>query len=297
MKRAIFKGKNLLSYTIFTIIGAVALGFASFLFDPKPDNLNRVIASGFVGGVLGWMYELARDLYELAAELKKEATTLIELSHNRLNDVCRYLDYQEKPLKMLLRANSHAGTMGKLLTASLNDQFRHIAYVYENQYLTYLNSAIGESDCFEGVNRQPIRWFKNTASGSAYLQRLRDKRMSKKLRIFIIDEEDESAMHEDLENQELMSFYWSNTGVDVETYWVSKALLNRTYVPNIDIPDDFALYDESFLIRYDPVYRTLTFDVLETGKRYPESIIFSKLEEQLDLKQTAPFMRIEPPIS
>ncbi len=294
MRKPTFKKKSVLSYTIVTVIGAVALGIASFLLDPKPDSLNRVIASSFVGGVLGWMYELAKDLYELATELKKEAATLIEVSQNRLEDVCKYLDYQEKPLKMLLRAKNHAGTMGTLLTASLNDKFRHIAYVYENQYLTYLNSAIEESDCFEGVNRQIIRWFRDTPSGASYLQRLRDKKMNEKLRIFIIDDEDETKMNEDLANQDLMDFYWSNTGKDVQTYWVSKASLRKTYVPNVDIPDDFALYDKSFLIRYDPVYRTLTFDLIEAGYRYPESVIFSKLKEQLELKQVNPFIKIEP---
>jgi hypothetical protein len=285
---------NWQSRASWAVIGALALGVASFFLDPKPDNLYRVAASAFVGGVLGWMYDLAKDLYQSASNLKREASELIDLSRQKLQDVSHYLDYQDRPLKMLLRANSHASIISRLLSASLNDQYSHIAYVYENQYLDYLNSAIEVSNCFEGVHRQPIRWFKETENGAFYLQRLRDKKMNKKLRIIIVDDEDKPNMEADLSNQDLMNFYWSNTGENVETYWTSRSVLVSTYIPNIDIPDDFALYDRSLLIRYDPVYRTLTFDFLDTTISCPERLIFKKLQEQLDLNSARPFLKIEP---
>ncbi len=115
--------------------------------------------------------------------------------------------------------------------------------------------------------------------------------MRLKIRILIINDEEAAHMQEDLANADIMRYYWSNTGEDVKTFWLLVSTFRRNF-PELRVPEDFALYDEQLLIKYDEERQTVTFDVLENMS--DEAQVFKKLEQQLDLKTTVPFIEILP---
>jgi hypothetical protein len=98
--------------------------------------------------------------------------------------------------------------------------------------------------------------------------------MQKKIRIFILD--DVQPMLEDLKDQGLMDFYWTNSS-DVRSFWISAATFDNDY--HLPVPKDFALYDGELLIQYDSGLQTLKFDQLSQDA--PENQLFQRLEEQL----------------
>ena len=115
--------------------------------------------------------------------------------------------------------------------------------------------------------------------------------MKEKLRIFVIDEADLQAMEEDLHDEELMAFYWESTGIDVKTYWITVRELQKRFQPALEVPSDFALYDEELFIKYDLSVQTLFFDVIQSGNSCRE--IFRGLAEQERNRLKALFIRIE----
>lgn len=263
--------------------GVILVEVVNFLLDPPsaadPVDWSAVAAVAVVGAIIGWMYELARSM-----------TALINRSLAQFEALSNKLEYQEQALSMLLRCRRHGEALSELLSDSIGKNFRNIAFVDENRYLHYLTTAIHHSDGFEGVQRKPVRWFEQEGT-APYLRHLRERRMRTKTRVFVIDDGDEGAMRADLDNPQTMSYYWSHTGTDVRTFWITQSTFRRSF-RGLDVPDDFALYDKQLLIAYDPDRQVVTFDLLEPGSS--EHRIFDKLREQLDLGATTPFLEISP---
>jgi hypothetical protein len=64
-----------------------------------------------------------------------------------------------------------------------------------------------------------------------------------------------------------MDLYWVNTGRETQTYWIPSSVLKDNYA-DLSVPNDFALYDDQLLIKYNEQYRTLDFDVINNDAVY-----------------------------
>lgn len=231
------------------------------------------------GGVLGWMYGLLSETNKLLSD-----------SENNLDKITQKLRYQEDAFNMLLNSR-HMDTMSQLLEDSLKTQCRNIAFVNENKYLDYLQLAIKESRKYFGVQRHPVRWF-NENNRLEYLKLLKSKSMESKIRIFLIDDNDIDKMAEDINDSDIMTKYWESTGEEVKTFWISTEDFKKEY-RTLNIPDDFALYDEELIIRYQIEYQTLTFDLLEKEENLEKQIL-ARIENQIKNDYLQPFQKITP---
>lgn len=214
-----------------------------------PSHLGAIA----VGGLLGWMYELLRELSAATTESLRRISTMIGK-----------IEYQDDALSMLTACPRHNEVLTRLVKASMKENFRNVPYVGEAAYLDYLGNAIEHSGGFQGVQRRSLRWFRDN-SANAYLHTLRDRRMDSKTRIFVIDDADVPAMEQDLRDPELLAYYWENGG-EIDSYWISVERFRRQF-PGQRIPDDFALFDGSLLIAYDIERQVLTFNLLKESSR------------------------------
>jgi hypothetical protein len=250
-----------------------------------PDNYfkspPKVIFSFIIGAAIGWMYEVIKQQSELLFE-----------SFSQLDNLSKSLEYQQEALTMLLKCRRHGEALTALLSDSIGEKYRYIAFVNETTYLSYLVKAIKHSNRYEGVQRKPVSWFKD-AQGfrKNYLNTLRDQQMRLKIRIFVIDDEDLAQMKHDLSDSDLMDYYWSNTGIDVKTFWISSSSFKRNF-PEHKLVEDFALYDGQLLIKYDEDRQTVIFDVLENLSE--EAHIFKRLQQQTELNISGPFTEVKP---
>ena len=246
----------------------------------KPEWVSFILAA-ITGAVIGWAYRLATGLRRFT----EEALT-------RLETATHALEFQEEPLKMLTSTRRHAETLGLLLSDSLKEKYRFISYVDENKYLGCLMSAISDSRKFEGIQRQPVRWFRsdNDRATDTYLKTLREQKMKEKVRIFIIDDDQVDEMKQDLADTELMTFYWQSTGADVKSYWITVSQIVKHYPIIRLVPKDFGLYDEELFIEYDAPKQTLYFDIIQSNGDRRE--IFRKLADQEKNNMDHPFIKI-----
>ena len=263
------------SYLLPALIGAILFEIINYALDPSNyfHTPSRAIFSFIIGAVLGWMYEVIRQQSEL-----------VSVSMSRFDILSNALEYQQEALTMLLKDRRHGVALTALLSASI--QGHHIAFVNENQYLGYLIKAIEHSAKFQGVQRSPVRWFREHAN---YLNVLRSQSMKSKTRIFIIDDTLAEQMKQDLNDEELMELYWKNTGEEVKTFWIQSSVFKEHFHQD-NVPEDFALYDEQLLIKYDVQHQILTFDVLQSTNAEQE--IFKQLREQINIKSATPFIEI-----
>jgi hypothetical protein len=232
-----------------------------------PSHLLAIV----VGILGGWIFELFRQL------LSATSDSLTELSglNASLGALTERIDYQETALGMLTSCPRHNDALTKLIRSSMSDNFRNIPYVGPADYLRYLRSAIEHSDGYEGVQRNTLRWYKERGA-TAYLIDLKSKRMKFKTRLFIIEDEEVDQMERDLDDPELLTFYWEHTG-EVASYWIAESDFQRNY-PSLPVPRDFALYDHTLLISYDEARQILSFDVIDP-EQSPETQIFRTLDE------------------
>lgn len=263
------------SYLLPALIGAILFEIINYALDPSNyfHTPSRAIFSFIIGAVLGWMYEVIRQQSEL-----------VSVSMSRFDILSNALEYQQEALTMLLKDRRHGIALTALLSASI--QGHHIAFVNENQYLGYLIKAIEHSAKFQGVQRSPVRWFREHAN---YLNVLRSQSMKSKTRIFIIDDTLAEQMKQDLNDEELMELYWKNTGEEVKTFWIQSSVFKEHFHQD-SVPEDFALYDEQLLIKYDVQHQILTFDVLQSTNAEQE--VFKQLLEQINIKSATPFIEI-----
>ena len=198
----------------------------------------------------------------------------------------------------MIRIASQDQLHTKVLRELLGDSMKecpYIANVSRNQYFSYLKLAIGQSDSFQGVVCQPIReWFTKNPDDLLYLQTLRDQRMALKQRIFIINDKDEEIMKKDLKKgSAAIRKYWENTGRDVQTFWILRSKFKEM---KLKIADDFSLYDNQLLIKYDVDERIVTFDVQGDEHNYADEqkLFANHLQPQVAVEATGPFTRVDP---
>jgi hypothetical protein len=228
-----------------------------------------------VGGLLGWMYELLRELSKATTSSVREITSLTSK-----------ISYQDEALTMLLSCPRHNDVLTMLIAASMRDNFRNVPYVGVGDYLRYLAKAIEHSGEFQGIQRKPLHWFRETST-AGYLEVLRDRKMARKTRIFVIDQDDVAGMEEDLADQEVLDYYWEHGG-DVESYWISTDQFKK-HCPRLRLPDDFGLYDGALLIAYDADRQVLTFNLVADGST--EKRIFDS-QRELEKRGVPAFKRI-----
>jgi hypothetical protein len=240
---------------VLEVILTVSIGLGkAFTLDQVPSHLAALV----VGGLGGWVFELMRELTTAAADAI-ETVTVLQASVAALT---ANITYQDAALGMLTRSPRHNAALTLLLQASMSDNFRNIPLIGVPKYLEFLKVAIEHSDGYEGVQRQPLRWYKVTGAGS-YLVDLRKRDMSFKRRLFIVDDDQVEQMTEDLADDEILDYYWRNTG-EVKSYWLTVSEFKRNF-PGRRIPRDLALYDRQLLVAYDETNQLLSFDVVKAG--------------------------------
>jgi hypothetical protein len=240
----------------------------------------HLIVGLFIGGILGGMFHITREMQNA-----------LDLSIGQLDDVSKAIKFQKRALVMLLKSGHFGGLLERLIRDSIVSKFTHIAFVSPIEYLTYLIDAIQYSNSYHGIQRKPIYWFKEN-SAEVYLRTLRSKKMAEKVRIFLIDDAEVEMMLENLNESSIMDWYWENTGITVQTYWIACRDFDRHW-PGLIHREDFALYDRTLLIKYDETRQVLSFDLVEDSR--PESLIFNKLKEQVRAGIDVPFRKITPP--
>ncbi|MCP4896776.1 MAG: hypothetical protein GY906_07335 [bacterium] len=244
-----------------------------------------------IGGFIGWLFRTVRNMKNDA----EYAKTSIDRSMKQLDEFERTFVHQlrhffkQNPFSIFLEESVHSGVLGSLIRDSIECMNGKVYKVHENKYLLYLKEAISHSDTYLGVQRRPVRWFRDTTGAPEYLTDLQNREMKSKRRIFVIDSNEVQDMKEDLENKELMEFYWLNTGDNVETFYIEEFALRDTISLNGGI-SDFALYDDHLLIRYDPQSRIVSYDLLSESLVERQLVHF--LEEQLEANRDSPFVRI-----
>jgi len=251
-----------------------------YKFVAHSSVLNALIGA-FIGGAIGVAYEVSKQLRE----------TLERLEHVSTLATARVSLLTALPIAEILEESpSHLEVLCQLIGDSLKN-VRFIANVDSIRYLTYLGKAVELSSEYEGIQRYPISWFKERQNAAVYLNRLRDRRMQRKLRLFLIDDKDEPAMQHDLQDGELLSFYWQHTG-DVASYWITLSDLRALGLPAVD---DCALYDRRLLIQYDETRSVLGFEFGKGGQIGNSSKVFGRLREQIELQALLPFKEIPHP--
>jgi hypothetical protein len=267
------------------LIGALALETVLIFSEGLKDafSVQRIpdhLAALVVGTLIGWMYELLRELHR-AADLSLQQ---FEMMRTSIESLTGKIKYQDEALSMLTSCPRHNEALTALIKTSMGDNFRNIPYIGEADYLRFLTKAIEHSDGYEGVQRNPISWFRKYPP---YLDALREQRMSYKTRIFILDEDDIPEMERNLSDPQLLSFYWEHTG-SVDSYWISVADF-RKHCPRLAVPADFGLYDGQLLIAYDGERQILTFNTLSANS--PERRIFA-IQRELHERNVPAFRAI-----
>jgi hypothetical protein len=239
------------------VVVIFAAGFReAFTVKQIPVHLVALL----VGGLGGWLFELFREMTEATAEIMRVADSM----QTSMLALTTRITYQDEALQMLTSCPRHNEALSSLLRASMSDNFRNIPLVGTSAYLDFLRKAVEHSDGYEGIQRKPLSWFKETGAG-AYLSDLKSRNMKYKKRIFIIDQADEAQMRLDLADETTLRYYWNHTGA-VMTYWMAASDFMANF-PGENIPKDLALYDRQLLISYDENTRMLSFDILNDNDR------------------------------
>jgi hypothetical protein len=253
-------GLNVVRLALVAVVGALILevvvtfsvGYRhAFTLDQIPSHLAALL----VGSMGGWLFELFREQSMATNESLRNVRAL----QTSVEALTTKITYQDEALSMLIECPRHNDALTALIKASMSENFRNIPLVGVPRYLDLLGRAIDHSDRYEGIQRKPFRWYKETGAGS-YLTDLRDRPMRLKLRLVLVDVSDLDDMREDLEDEEVMRYYWNHTG-DVQTYWMTVSEF-REHFPQRRVPSDMALYDRQLWFAYDERNQMLTFDVL-----------------------------------
>jgi len=248
-----------------------------------PSSLAFLIV-GFAGG---WLFELFKAQSEVT---DASVRTLADVQDN-VARLTRRMTYQDRALTMLLDVPRHNEVLTELIKASMNDNFRNIPDVGVAAYLRVLGLAVSHSERYEGIQRNPFRWYRDTDAGH-YLDCLRDKPMSIKTRLVLVDDDDVEALEKDLASPEVMEYYWRHTG-NVATYWMSVSDFRNAF-PGRDVPRDSALYDRQLLIAYDESRQLLKFDVLEDGNDMGR--LFDDLQ-YINSRHAPALRQVQPPVT
>ncbi len=248
--------------------GGVALGFLLVSTLPEivmvsvnPARFDlanfsvRVLVGVLISLIAGYLFRSANKLGEAA-----------EGSLSKLEGLHAAHDYYLQQRELIEQTRNYGGLVQKLLNESVAEQHLMIARVTDTRYLLWLEEAVASCQHYFTIQRRPPSWFSNRdGEGRLFLQTLRDKPMISKIRIFVVDSEEE--MIEELADEQVMGFYWSNTGRDVKTFWITKQKLRRFLgARHLDFPD-MVLCDNELLFRYEHEYLLLRFHVIEKRPR------------------------------
>jgi hypothetical protein len=255
----------------------------------RNELASEVLTDILLGFVAGWLLDVGRDLTVAAERMQ------------RLNDsFLQYLEhfFARDPYALFMVQSPHTGVIGTLVSSSIRTGYKRIFDVDENLYLRYLEEAVAVSRRFEGIQIHPVRWFfsngedrSDGGSKHRYLETLKNRRMDSKTRVFVIGDNEIANMRTDLENSQLMQEYWAKTGTDVRTFWIAEKKLKSFYNFQERF-EDYALYDDHLLIKYDSLTKVLQFDIISPDDQHRR--IFRSLTNQLESGSNVPFSEIRP---
>jgi hypothetical protein len=255
------------------LILEVILTFATGLRETfTVGEIPAHLAALLVGALVGLLFELFRMIIsttEKTLDVSMEMQASVETLTTKIK-------YQDEALAMLMKSPRHNDTLSRLVKASISDNFRNIPLVGVPSYLEFLRCAVAHSDGWEGVQRKPLSWFKDS-SGGAYLDELRLRNMSYKTRLIIIDKADFPQWEADLQDKDCLGYYWKNSR-EVATYWMTAEDFLQSFPQWETVPRDLALYDRQLIIFYDEHTRILSFDVLDGTSRIVQ--LFQSIEQQ-----------------
>jgi hypothetical protein len=248
-------------------------------------QVPSAVAFLLVGFAAGWLFEL----FKAQTEVTDQSLQFLAETQKSVERLTRRITYQDRALTMLIDAPRHNEALSELIKASINDNFRSIPDVGVAAYLRVLSLAINHAERYEGIQRNPFRWYRDTDAGY-YLEALREKPMTTKTRLVLVDDDDLEAMQQDLADPAVMEYYWQHTG-SVETYWMSVSDFRFTF-PGRDVPRDLALYDRQLLVAYDESKLILRFDVVRRDAGVCR--LFDDVTEMIS-RHTPSLKRVEPP--
>jgi len=240
------------------VVAEAAVAFSegltrAFSIDQVPGHFLAIS----VGALIGWLIELSRQLATTAARALEEMQKVT----SSLDALAVKLDGPLRAEGILNGSPKHRRTLQKLIVAATQHKIDMIPQVGPGEYLEYLEAAIAESSAYFGVQRKPIRWYRDS-NGTDYLETLNRRMMACKIRLFIIDDSDKAQMEADLRSPGLMSYYWERSST-VESYWATVSEFGKLY-PGLAAPNDFALYDRSLLIQYDQDICLLRYNTINS---------------------------------
>lgn len=239
----------------------------AFTVHQIPADLSALL----VGGLAGLLFELFREITDTTAETLRVATEMQE----SFETLTAKIKYQDEALGMLLKCPQHNVALSQLVKASISENFRNIPLVGVPSYFNFLRSAITHAEGYEGIQRKPLSWFRDT-NGGAYLSELKRRNMRNKTRLIIIDKENSAQWQADLQDEDCLKYYWSNTG-RVATYWITAEEFLAYFPSWKSAPRDLALYDRQLIISYDEQTRILSFDVLDATSSIVQ--LFQSIEQ------------------
>jgi hypothetical protein len=268
---------NLVRLTLVAFAGAlileVILTFATGLRETfTVGEIPAHLAGLLVGALVGLLFELFRVIISTTGKTLNVAMEM----QTSFETLTTKIKYQDEALALLLKSPRHNDTLSRLVKASISENFRNIPLVGVPAYLEFLRCAVAHSDGWEGVQRKPLSWFKDSGGGP-YLNELRVRSMSYKTRLIIIDKTDFPQWEADLQDKDCLEYYWNSTG-QVTTYWMTAEDFLRSFPKWETVPRDLALYDRQLIISYDEHTRILSFDVLDCTSMIVQ--LFQSIEQK-----------------
>lgn len=252
---------------------------------PTLKNLPYTMLLPFFSGVVfGWLFDRAKELNNASKFYKNNFESAIkelnEIKKERNSHLNNF--FKHDPLEIFKNECNHTGVLGTLIQRGLTKNYYRIQEMDEDDYLDTIQEAIKVTEEFQGVNRNPIRWFLENHEAEVFLENLKQKDMKTKQRIFVIASTKKEQMEEDLINEDTMKSFWKMTG-KVDTYWITEENLRRICRIEAGIKIyDFAIYDE-LLIKYDSEKGLLDYKIVDREKDL-EGKIFKKLEKTYKIR-------------
>lgn len=272
---------------------SIAIDHRSYATQPFQTTLSWLAVSIVIGAYIGWLFRITRRMRDDAEAFNTAAGISTDMLRRAEEHFLALLNnfFNQHPFDLFLEDSPHSGVLGTLLRDSIKSMNGRISEVNEITYLLYLKEAISHADEYFGVQREPVRWFRDTEEAADYLRQLKDREMRLKRRIFVIDRDLEGQMEADLKDKSLMDFYWTFS-TDVKTYYIRTDELKKCF--DFDsVPEDFAMYDGKLIIKYDAQRRVVSYD--GPREKSMEKMIIECLETQLRAGRQIPFRPVAPP--
>lgn len=260
--------QSLISSATAALLGALLSEAINLLASPDEQSITRHVTSVTLGAIIGWLYDLGR-----------QTSLLLQSATNSLELIAGKLDLQDAALDMLLAAGAYGEIVRLLLSDSVSRGFKTISFCDENRYFRYLARALDVCETFQTIHRKPISMSWGESDAAPYLQKLRDRSMHSKTRVFVIDQDDLAQMERDLGDPDTMARYWARTGSGMRTFWVSSNDYQAAY-RNLPLPPDCVMFDSRLIIAFDAGSRTVSFDLVDGDNS--AQIFFGALSEQLE---------------